>query len=81
MPLEGSFANVCTEFNIPDLTRKVPVTLKINVSKQSIIVQKYSKFLFSKTNKECKRAVMANHGNKEAFSTGSQNQKPPQPNS
>tara|TARA_Y100001960_G_C14641667_1_gene811185 strand:+ start:1059 stop:1229 length:171 start_codon:yes stop_codon:yes gene_type:complete len=31
-PLEGSFANVCTEFNIPDLTRKVPVTLIVNVN-------------------------------------------------
>ena len=37
--------------------------------------------LFSKTNKLCNRAVIANHGSKDAFSTGSQNQKPPQPNS
>ena len=81
MPLVGSLAKVCTEFSIPDLTKKVPVTLKVNVNKQSIIVQKYNKFLFSKTNIECKSAVIANHGNNDAFSTGSQNQKPPQPNS
>ena len=80
-PLVGSFAKVCTELSIPDLTRKVPVTLNINVIKQRIIVQKYSTFLFSKTNNECKRAVIANHGSKDAFSTGSQNQNPPQPNS
>ena len=48
-PLEGSFANVCTELRIPDLTRKVPVTLKINVVRQRIITQKYNRFLFSKT--------------------------------
>ena len=35
----------------------------------------------SKTNIECKSAVIANHGSRDAFSTGSQNQNPPQPNS
>ena len=40
MPLEGSLANVCTEFKIPDLTKKVPVTLKIKVKRQRIITQK-----------------------------------------
>jgi len=30
---------------------------------------------------ECNKAVAANHGIKEAFSTGSQNHQPPQPNS
>ena len=46
MPLEGSFANVCTEFSIPDLTKKVPVTLKVNVIRQRIIVQKYKASFF-----------------------------------
>ena len=39
-PLEGSFAKVCIEFKIPDLTKKVPVTLKIKVKRQSMITQK-----------------------------------------
>ena len=39
-PLSGSFAKVWTEINIPDLTKKVPVTLKIKVNKQRIITQK-----------------------------------------
>ena len=40
IPLDGSLAKVCTELSIPDLTKKVPVTLKVNVNKQRIIVQK-----------------------------------------
>ena len=39
-PLEGSFANVCTEFNIPDLTKKVPVTLIVNVKILRTITQR-----------------------------------------
>ena len=34
--LEASFAKVCTEIKIPDLTRKVPVTLEINVIRDKI---------------------------------------------
>ena len=30
IPLSGSFANVCTEFKIPDLTKKVPIILEHN---------------------------------------------------
>lgn len=36
---------------------------------------------FSVTASECISAVPANHGIKEAFSTGSQNHQPPQPSS
>ena len=32
IPLDGSKANVCTLVNIPDLTRKVPTTLKRKAS-------------------------------------------------
>ena len=39
IPLSGSFANVWTEFNMPDLTRKVPVTLMVKVNKHKIITQ------------------------------------------
>ena len=38
-PLAGSFAKVWTEFKIPDLTKKVPVTLKVNVIMANTIVQ------------------------------------------
>ena len=31
MPLDGSRANVCTLVKIPDLTRKVPITLNKKV--------------------------------------------------
>ena len=39
IPLDGSFANVCMEFNIPDLTKKVPPMLNENVAIDKIIVQ------------------------------------------
>ena len=40
-PLEGSLAKVWTELRIPDLTKNVPVTLKVNVDKHKIITQGY----------------------------------------
>ena len=39
IPLDGSFANVCIEFSIPDLTKKVPPILNENVAIDKIIVQ------------------------------------------
>ena len=39
IPLEGSFAKVCIEFNIPDLTKKVPPILNENVEIDKIIFQ------------------------------------------
>ena len=80
-PLEGSLANVCIEFKIPDLTRKVPLILNAKVAIESMTVQFFNEFLFSKTKTQCSNVVRANHGIKETFSTGSQNQKPPHPNS
>ena len=38
-PLDGSCAKVCTEFKIPDLTRKVPVTLIVKVRILKTITQ------------------------------------------
>ena len=38
-PLDGSLAKVWTEFNIPDLTKKVPVTLEIKVIRDKIKTQ------------------------------------------
>ena len=80
-PLEGSLANVCIEFKIPDLTRNVPLILNVKVHIASIIVHDCSFDLLSKTEVQCNNAVKQNHGIKETFSTGSQNQNPPHPNS
>ena len=80
-PLEGSLANVCTEFKMPDLTKNVPDMLKLNVVMDNIIIQELSIDLFSKTKIQCNKADKHNQGIRETFSTGSQNQKPPQPSS
>ena len=47
----------------------------------SRIVQTLSALRFSTTTAECSKAQAMSHGMKDAFSTGSQNQKPPQPSS
>ena len=80
-PLSGSLANVWTEFNIPDLTKNVPHILKVNVAIDRIMPHDVKIDFFSNTKIQCKRVVKASHGIKETFSTGSQTQKPPQPNS
>ena len=80
-PLSGSFAKVCTELSIPDLTKKVPDTLNKKVEKDKIKIHDVNKFFFSRINKEWIRAVKQIQGIKDTFSTGSQNQKPPHPNS
>ena len=66
---------------MPDLTKKVPDMLNMNVAIDKIMVQELSVDLFSKTKIQCYKAVKQNHGIKETFSTGSQNQNPPQPSS
>ena len=55
--------------------------LKIKVLRANIIVQDFNIDLFSNTEEQCNNAVKHNQGIRETFSTGSQNQKPPQPNS
>ena len=80
-PLSGSLANVWTEFNIPDLTKNVPHILNVNVEIERIITHEVKIDFFSSTKIQCKRVVNASHGIRETFSTGSQNQKPPHPNS
>ena len=80
-PLEGSKAKVCTLVNTPDLTRKVPTTLKRKASIANKSTQACRDFLFSTIIRECNKAVPINHGIKDAFSTGSQNHHPPHPNS
>tara|TARA_B100001559_G_C16075863_1_gene427981 strand:- start:6 stop:206 length:201 start_codon:yes stop_codon:yes gene_type:complete len=48
-PLSGSLAKVCTEFRIPDLTKKVPDILNVNVDIDKITTQEVNANLFSKT--------------------------------
>ena len=61
-PLSGSFANVWTEFNIPDLTKKVPQTLNVNVDMHKIIDQDPKDDLLPKTKMQCNKAVKLIHG-------------------
>ena len=65
----------------PERTRNVPSSdsEKVRIARSS--VQIFSAERFSMTIAEWSSAVPASHGMKEAFSTGSQNQKPPQPSS
>ncbi len=79
MPRAGSWAKACTEVSTPERTRKVPSNERENARMASRTVQLFSASRFSTTMAECSSAVPASHGISEAFSTGSQNQKPPQP--
>ena len=80
-PLVGSDANACTDVITPERTKKVPSKLNPNAMIAKNIVQVFRLSRFSETIAEWRRAVAANHGMKDAFSTGSQNHHPPQPNS
>ena len=81
MPRVGSEAKVWTEVSTPERTRKVPSRLRLKARMASSTVQIFSASRFSMTIAEWSSAVAASHGISEAFSTGSQNQKPPQPSS
>ena len=80
-PRAGSVANACTEFRMPERTMNVPDRLNENVPIASSTVQVFNASRFSTTIAECNSAVPVSQGSKEAFSTGSQNQNPPQPSS
>ena len=79
MPRAGSCAKACTEVSTPERTRKVPSSDREKARMASSTVQLFSASRFSTTIEECSSAVPASHGIRLAFSTGSQNQKPPQP--
>jgi hypothetical protein len=81
MPRAGSTANACTEVSTPERTRNVPINDSEKVMMASKTVQTFSASRFSITSAEWSSAVPDSHGMKEAFSTGSQNQNPPQPSS
>ena len=80
-PRVGSVAKACTDVSTPERTRKVPSKLseKVMIAKSTVQPLRLSRF--SATVAECSNAVPASHGMNEAFSTGSQNHQPPQPNS
>ena len=81
MPRVGSAANECTETSTPERTRKVPSKDNENARMASNSVQLLKSPRFSVTASEWMSAVPTSQGMKDAFSTGSQNQYPPQPNS
>src|SRR5882762_4801981 len=78
-PRRGSLANACTELSTPERTRKVPIRLKEKAVIASSKVQLLNAPVRSVAIIEWINAVQTSHGMSEAFSTGSQNQKPPQP--
>ena len=80
-PRSGSLAKACTDVSTPDRTMKVPSNENPNARIASRIVQLFSVSRFSTTMAECSKAAAISHGMKLAFSTGSQNQNPPQPSS
>src|ERR1700745_2254654 len=73
-------AKACTELTTPLRVRKVPKIESRNVEKISQTFQVFSMPRFSCIITECRNAVPVNHGISEAFSTGSQPQYPPHPN-
>ncbi len=80
-PRSGSLAKAWTEVITPERTMKVPISENPKATIASRIVQLFSASRFSTTMAECSSAAANSQGMKEAFSTGSQNQKPPQPSS
>ena len=81
MPRSGSTAKACTLSITPERTMKVPSSDSEKPRIAIRMVQFFSDERFSTTMAECSSAIAASHGMKLAFSTGSQNQKPPQPSS
>ena len=61
-PLVGSVAKACTDVMIPDLTKNVPIKLKLKLKKAKRTVHFFKAFLFSKTRTVWRRAVKQNNG-------------------
>src|SRR5437868_5380324 len=78
VPIEDC-ANACTELTTPLRVRNVPKMESRKVAKISHMFHTFSMPRFSCIMTECRNAVPVNHGMREAFSTGSQPQYPPQP--
>ena len=80
-PRAGSVAKACTELRTPERTRKAPKRQREKAKMASNAVQLRNRPRFSVADKLCTNAAPASHGMNDAFSTGSQNHQPPQPNS
>src|ERR1700688_3159626 len=72
-------ANACTDCTTPERVRNVPRMHRKNVVEISTMFQTFIMPFFSCIITECRNAVAVIHGSREAFSTGSQPQYPPQP--
>ena len=79
VPRVGSLAKECTEVSTPERTRKVPSSESEKVVMARKMVHTFRASRFSMTLVQWSSAVPASQGISDAFSTGSQNQKPPQP--
>src|SRR5258708_20029854 len=73
------WAKACTELTTPLRVRNVPRIDSRKVTKISHTFQTFIMPRFSCIMTECRKAVPLSHGSREAFSTGSQPQYPPQP--
>ena len=80
-PRSGSLAKACTDVSTPERTINVPIKEKPKAKMANRMVQAFKASRFSTTMAECSKAAEISHGIKLAFSTGSQNQNPPQPSS
>src|SRR5581483_11633331 len=72
-------ANACTELTTPLRVRNVPKIDNRKVAKINHMFHVFSMPRFSCIITECRNAVPVSHGIRDAFSTGSQPQYPPQP--
>src|SRR6476646_5666928 len=72
-------AKACTELTRPARVSMVPSTESMKVIKISQTFQTFIMPRFSCIMTEWRNAVVESHGSREAFSTGSQPQYPPQP--
>src|SRR5690348_6330350 len=75
----GDCANACTDVNRPDRVRNVPKIQRKNVAEISTMFHTFIMPFFSCIMTECRKAVPLIQGSRDAFSTGSHAQYPPQP--
>src|SRR5438067_8161622 len=78
LPMEDC-AKACTELTTPLRVKNVPNSESKNVEKISHTFHTFIMPRFSCIITECRNAVPVSQGSKDAFSTGSQPQYPPQP--
>ena len=77
----SDWAKACTELSTPERTMKVPRMDRPKVTMISTMFQTFIMLRFSCRITEWRKAVPVSQGIREAFSTGSQPQYPPQPSS